>query len=61
MVNCTTSPQTDLKSAIIAQVDAYLHECSVDEVNGNTFSGEAWAYKRVLNFLNGMQPTVAAA
>ena len=61
MVNCTTSPQTDLKSVITAQVNAYLRECSVDEINGNTFSDEAWAYKRVLNFLNGMQPAAAAA
>lgn len=33
----------------------FLGECTLGEANGTTFSGEAWAYKRMLNFINGMQ------
>ena len=42
----------------------FLGECTLGEANGTTFSGEAWAYKRMLNFINGMQmssPTQPAA
>ena len=33
----------------------FLGECTLGEANGITFSGEAWAYRRMLNFINGMQ------
>lgn len=49
------SNETNAVDAIKQKLAEFLGECTLGEANGTTFSGEAWAYKRMLNFINGME------
>lgn len=49
------SLESDVITTVQEKLKSYLDECSYGEANGVTFSGEAWAYRRVLNFINGLQ------
>ncbi len=50
--NKGVSEPVNVKAAITAKLNEYLSECGIDELRGDTFSGEAWAYKRVLSFID---------
>lgn len=44
----------DLKTAIIGKLNEFLDECTLCEKSGIVFSGESWAYRRMLNFVNNL-------
>ena len=52
--------ENDFVSTVKQKLTEYLRECTIAESQGLTISGEAWAYRRMLNFVNNLQPKQAA-
>lgn len=54
--------ENDFVTPLKRKLQEFLSECSYAEQQGTTFSGEAWAYRRVLNYINSLPiPTSEAA
>ena len=59
MDNNVSNQNMDLKSVMRDKLKSFLGECSLAESHGLTFSGEAWAYKRMLKFIDSLNVSAA--